>query len=90
VLWNAPTVRPAIDGRAEIYPVDYVRDYLSAFAWGRAGRTWSTGCERNAALLSVETPLVGGLRDQLHWREVYRDDDFVVLVPPVTVGAPSP
>jgi hypothetical protein len=90
LLWNAPTVRPAIDGRAEIYPVDYVRDYLSAL---RMGQGWQDVVDRvraDAALLSVETPLVGGLRDQLHWREVYRDDDFVVLVPPVTVGAPSP
>lgn len=82
LLHFAPAARPAIDGRAEIYPVDYVADYLHTI---RMVGDWEATVEElrpNSALLHPDTPLVNGLEDQLGWQVVYEDDDWVVLVPP--------
>jgi hypothetical protein len=82
LLFMAPTARPAIDGRTEIYPLDYVSDYLSAL---RMSGDWKKTIEplhANAALFRRSTPIVNGLREELGWRSVYTDDTWVVLVPP--------
>ena len=82
LLHFAPGARPAIDGRAEIYPVDFVADYLHAI---RMVGDWEHTVEQlrpNSALLHPDTPLVNGLRDQLGWQVAYEDADWVVLVPP--------
>jgi hypothetical protein len=50
-----------------------------------SGRHWRSTVQSlhpTAALLHVDTPLVTGLRDILHWRVVYRDDTWLVLTPP--------
>jgi hypothetical protein len=83
LLWHAPTAQPAVDGRTEIYSTSYLDRYFSALRlsdpdWAKTIRA----LHPTAALLHVDTPLVTGLRDILHWRVVYRDDTWLVLTPP--------
>ncbi len=82
LLLFAPTARPAIDGRAEVYPLSYVGDYISALKMSGDWRAVIEPLRANSALLHPDTPLVNGLRDQLDWRVVYEDDTWLVLVPP--------
>jgi hypothetical protein len=82
LLLFAPTARPAIDGRAEVYPVKYVGDYISALRMSGDWRAVVRPLHANVALLHPDTPLVNGLRDELGWRVVYHDDTWLVLVPP--------
>jgi hypothetical protein len=82
LLGRAPTVQPAIDGRTEIYPIDYVADYLHALDMSGDWRKTILPLRATATLLYRDTPLVNGLRDELHWHTVYEDDNWVVLVPP--------
>lgn len=87
LLLFAPSARPAIDGRAEVYPVRYVGDYISALGMSGNWRSVIEPLSANSALLHPDTPLVNGLRDQLGWHAVYEDDNWLVLVPP-GVGSP--
>jgi hypothetical protein len=68
--------------------VRYVESYLNALRMVGNWRATIQPLQANAALLHPDTPLVNGLRDELHWRTVYSDDTWVVLVPP-TVPTPS-
>jgi hypothetical protein len=87
LLLFAPSSHPAIDGRAEVYPVRYVGDYISALKMNGDWRSVIRPLRANSALLHPETPLVNGLRDQLGWRVVYEDDTWLVLVPPTQPSA---
>lgn len=82
LLGRAPSALPAIDGRIEIYPLGYVGRYFDALAMRGDWRQTIVPLHANVALLYATTPLVNGLLDELHWRTVYRDDTWVVLVPP--------
>jgi hypothetical protein len=83
LLWNAPTAQPAVDGRTEIFSTHYLDNYFSAMRMsGTHWRSTVQSLHPTAALLHVDTPLVTGLRDILHWRVVYRDDTWLVLTPP--------
>jgi hypothetical protein len=84
LLGRAPSAQPAIDGRTEIYPVEYVRKYLGALRMQGNWRATIVPLQANAALLHPDTPLVNGLRDDLHWRTVFADANWVVLAPPLT------
>jgi hypothetical protein len=84
LLLMAPSARPAIDGRTEIFPVKYVEDYLAALALSGDWRATIKPLKPNAALLRRTTPLVNGLRDDLGWQEVFKDDTWIVLIPPST------
>lgn len=87
LLLYAPKAHPAIDGRAEIYPASYVGDYIQALKLEGDWQSTITPLDANVALLHPETPLTNGLRDQLGWRTVFKDNTWVVLVPPA--GAAS-
>jgi hypothetical protein len=87
LLLMAPEARPAIDGRAEIYPERYVSDYIAALGMGATWKNTVRALRPNVTLLHPETPLVNGLRYELHWRTAYEDADWVVLVPPTTTSA---
>jgi hypothetical protein len=87
LLLFAPEARPAIDGRAEIYPTEYVGDYISALKMVGDWQRVLEPLQANSALLHPETPLANGLKAQLGWRTVYEDANWLVLVPP---GADQP
>jgi hypothetical protein len=87
LLLFAQRARPAIDGRAEIYPISYVSDYYDLLRMRGDWRPVLARLHANCALLHPTTPLVNGLRDQLGWHVVYRDDTWLVLVPPGIVSS---
>lgn len=82
LIRNAGDARPAIDGRAEIYPPGYVQDYIAALSMRGDWKATVARLQSNVALLRPETSLVNGLRDELGWVVVYNDDNWLVLVPP--------
>lgn len=81
LLHRAPTVQPAIDGRTEIYPVDYVADYLNSLKMSGDWKSTIADLDPDVALLHPATPLVNGLRDELGWLTVYSDKNWLVLKP---------
>jgi hypothetical protein len=81
LLWTAPDTSPAIDGRTEIYSVAYLRRYLAALGMRPGWQDTVGGLDADAAWLSTDTPLVSGLRDVLHWTQIYSDGRSVILVP---------
>ena len=87
LLLFAPDTRPAIDGRAEIYSLTFVADYINATKLAGDWKKTILPLHAQGALLHVDVPLVNGLRDELRWRTIYKDDTWLVLVPPAD-GAP--
>ncbi len=85
LLWAARNTSPAIDGRTEIYSVNYVERYGRALAMRPGWRQFVQDLDADAALLLDQTPLVEGLQS-LGWRVVFAQDALLVLVPP---GVPS-
>ncbi len=81
VIWSARDVSPAIDGRAEIYPVEYVEGYVGALSMRPGWDRFVEQMDPDAALLYRQTPLVSGLTSQ-GWRVTSDDGDVLVLVPP--------
>ncbi len=81
LLWNARDTSPAIDGRTEIYEVDYVADYINALAARPGWEEFTNKLHADAALLHSSTPLASGLKSQ-GWRVLSDDEELVVLVPP--------
>ncbi len=81
LLWAARDVSPAIDGRAEIYPVRYVEDYLDTLAMRPGWQSFLAKGDFDAAILLSDTPLTGGLRS-VGWVVVEEQDDLLVLLPP--------
>jgi len=82
LLLFAPDVRPAIDGRAEIYPQEFVGEYISAVKMNGDWKSTILPLQAHSAFLHAGTPLVNGLRDELGWRTAYENEDWVVLVRP--------
>lgn len=82
LLWSARDSQPAIDGRTELYGVDYVRRYFDAQELRPGWRTFVAEGNFQAAWLRKETPLITGLKDVLGWRQVFSDGSTVLLVPP--------
>lgn len=82
LLWDAPSLRPAIDTRTEIYDPRYTSDYLAAIDLEPGWEALVAKTGADVAWLRSSRPLVQGLRDVLGWREVWHDDWSVILVPP--------
>lgn len=89
LIGRAPTVRPAIDGRTEIFSVQYVTDYLNALNMSGDWQSTIAPLGAQGALLKPSTPLVNGLRQVLGWQTVYSDENWVVLAPPDTPLSPA-
>ena len=81
LLWAARDVSPGIDGRTEIYSVEYVRDYTRSLGLGPGWSNFIDDQDFDAAWLRRESPLVLGLATE-GWRTAFRNDYSVVLLPP--------
>ncbi len=84
LIYAHPNVRPAIDGRTEVYAVDYVRAYLG-FATGSPG--WQSYLGRTSchwALLPTGLPVTEALTAQAGWKVADRGADYVLLRAPAT------
>ncbi|WP_147066226.1 hypothetical protein [Terrabacter aerolatus] len=86
LIWRHPNVRPAIDGRTEVYAVSYVDAYLTfqdaAPGWqsylGRTGCRW--------ALLPTDLPVSDALVRQSRWTVTARDSSYLLLRAPAAAG----
>jgi hypothetical protein len=82
LIWRHPNVRPAIDGRIEVYSLSHVREYV-AFSSATPGWTaylTHTGCRW--ALVSASSATSEALQKQAGWRVADRDSEFVLLQAP--------
>lgn len=82
LIWRHPNIRPAVDGRTEVYALDYFHEYL-AFHSGRPG--WESyldtvGCTH--ALVRTTEPAAAGLAKQEGWIVVRAGEQFVLLRAP--------
>jgi len=82
LLWNARDVSPGVDGRTEIYRAAYIQRYYDTLALRGNWRGFVGDEQFGAAWLYRQTPLAGGLVDELHWKSVWSDQRTVILVPP--------
>jgi len=76
-------VELGIDGRAERYGADYIREYLELIAV--RGQRWPSLLDRlnpDYAVLEGDSALRYVLRDVRGWQEVLRDGDYVLLEAP--------
>jgi len=82
LIWAHPQLRPIIDGRTEVYSLEYVKAYMD-FHQGKPG--WErfpkqVGCEY--ALLGISQPPSSGLVKQEGWQVLARGDKYVLLGAP--------
>jgi hypothetical protein len=82
LIWKHPNVRPAIDGRTEVYPVAHVESYMTfqsaAPGWGAYVK--DTGCRW--ALVPSDLPVAEALVEQTHWTVAARASSYVLLRSP--------
>lgn len=82
LIWRHSGLRPAIDGRTEIYAVDYMDLYVkfetAAPGWQEFARR--AGCSH--ALLPGDLPVVEALEQRLMWRRAAATDGYVLLEAP--------
>lgn len=81
LLWTARDTAPAIDGRTEIYDVEYVKEALDASLLHGAWQQFFRRHHFDAAWLYESSPLVYGLQQE-GWTVMQRDDFTVILLPP--------
>jgi hypothetical protein len=82
LLWAEPQLTPVIDLRSEIYSTEYLRDYIRT---QQARPGWQKLLDRTRpgyALLRANAPLTVALRDELSWKTVGKDGDYVLLKAP--------
>jgi hypothetical protein len=82
LLWAEPHLRPVIDVRSQIYPADYIRDYLRAEQVRPGWQKLLDETHARYALLRAQAPLTVALTEQLHWTTVGRDAGYVLLKAP--------
>jgi hypothetical protein len=87
LIWRHPNVRPAIDGRVEVYSLAHVREYVafSAASPGWTAYLTHTGCRW--ALVSTSSAASEALQKQTGWRVAARDSEFVLLQAPAGTGS---
>jgi hypothetical protein len=79
LLLNAPGLAPVQDIRIEVYSPHHVRDYIAAIDAEPGWDDFVAKTGARTALLPADAPLVAALTEQRDWREVGRDDGFVLL-----------
>ncbi|MER7071489.1 hypothetical protein [Terrabacter sp. NPDC000476] len=82
LIWKHPNVRPAIDGRTEIYSLAHVESYM---AFHRAEPGWTaylsrTGCRW--ALVPADLPVAEALVAQTRWTVAARGSSHLLLRAP--------
>jgi hypothetical protein len=82
IEWRFPGVQPIIDGLLDSYSVPYMRDFD---VFWRAEPGWDRFVSRTGARVGVMlkgSTATTALEEQLHWRPVQYDGDWVYLVAP--------
>ncbi len=83
LIWAARDTSPGIDGRAEIYPVEYVEHYIGALGMAPGWQEFVDRSDADAAVLYRKTPLAAGLVS-IGWRTTSDDGGVLVLLPPAS------
>jgi len=82
LIWRLyPQYHVFIDGRADVYGDEFLKDYGATIA---VSGDWKTGLEKwhiTAALIPETAPLATALT-AMGWRPLYRDDRAIMLVAP--------
>jgi len=82
LIWAHPNVRPAIDGRTEVYSVDHVNSYMdfqtAVPGWERY--LTRTGCRW--ALVAKDQPVAEALTAQSRWTVAARGSTYLLLRAP--------
>jgi hypothetical protein len=84
IEYRFQSLNPVIDGMLDAYPVGYVRDF---YAFREVKPGWQRFLARSGArvaVVRVDSALTAAMRDQLHWKLVQEDGDWVYLVAPAT------
>jgi hypothetical protein len=82
LLWAEPRLTPVIDLRSEIYSMDYILEYRRTEDVRSGWQELLARTKPRYALLRAEAPLTVALREQLKWRTVGKDADYVLLKAP--------
>ncbi len=87
LIWRHPNVRPAIDGRVEVYSLGHVQEYVdfSAASPGWTAYLTHTGCRW--AVVSTSSAASEALQKQTGWRITARGSDFLLLEAPAATGS---
>jgi len=80
LVWALPEYPVYVDGRTDLYPDEFLRRYLRT-ALGRDD--WQAALDQagvNVILVEAESGLAHAAGREANWREVYRDEQAVILV----------
>jgi hypothetical protein len=86
LIWKHPNVRPAIDGRTEVYAVSHVEAYMT---FQSAAPGWDAYLERTGcrwALVPSDLPVAEALVRQAHWTVAARGATYSLLRSPSVPG----
>lgn len=86
LIWKHPNVRPAIDGRTEVYAVSHVEAYMT---FQSAAPGWDAYLERTGcrwALVPSDLPVAEALVRQAHWTVAARGSTYSLLRSPSAPG----
>jgi hypothetical protein len=88
-LWyggRPPHVTVGIDGRSDRYGGAYIDAYTQAFQGQHDWKSFVTQLAPTSALVGRDEPVAALLIDELHWVEVGREGDYVLLRAPSAPG----
>jgi hypothetical protein len=79
LIWNAPSRKVFIDGRADMYGDQFLKEYLSLY---EEGKDWEAVFQRfgvNTSLVEPSSRLAWQIKQNPAWSEVYRDPLAVIF-----------
>jgi hypothetical protein len=79
---DAPDVRPAVDGRTDLYRPAYLKRYLAALHLNGDWEPVIRGLDARYAVLPDKGPLAHVLRAEWGWREVTTESGWALLAAP--------
>ena len=82
IEWRFPTLNPVIDGMLDAYPVHYIKRFMHFRAVKPGWRSFVRDSDAHVAVLTKGSALSAGMQDQLHWRPVQREGEWVYLEAP--------
>jgi hypothetical protein len=82
LLWAEPQLTPVIDLRSEIYSIQYIRDYRRTEQVLAGWQDFIHRTRPKYALLYADAPLTVALKEELRWKTVGKDADYVLLKAP--------
>jgi hypothetical protein len=79
LIWNAPSRRVFIDGRADMYGDEFLAAFVRLYP---EGDNWETIFERfgvRTVMIEVSSPVAALIRNKADWSEVYQDDQAIIF-----------